>query len=104
MFIRKACFVCGALLLLFIICSFGLAEEKVSKEKKLVLEWLSQPEVVEKFGKISDMIWSYAELGMQEFKSSKLLADTLEEADLLSNGQQRECPLVLWPAMVQESL
>ena len=34
----------------------------------------------EKFGKISDAIWSYAELGLEEHKSSKLLADTLEEA------------------------
>jgi len=34
----------------------------------------------EKFWRISDAIWSYAELGWQEFKSSKLLADTLEEA------------------------
>lgn len=34
----------------------------------------------EKFWKISDAIWSYAELGLEEFKSSKLLADTLEEA------------------------
>jgi aminobenzoyl-glutamate utilization protein B len=66
--------------LLLIVCSPGLAKEKVPKEKKLVLDWLSQPEVVEKFGKISDAIWEYAELGMQEFKSSKLLADTLEEA------------------------
>lgn len=56
------------------------AKIKVPKEKKLVLEWLSQTEILEKFGKISDVIWSYAELGMQEFKSSKLLADTLEEA------------------------
>ena len=46
----------------------------------LVLDWLSQPQVVEKFGKVSDTIWSYAELGMQEFNSSKLLADTLEQA------------------------
>jgi aminobenzoyl-glutamate utilization protein B len=53
---------------------------KVTKEKKTVLEYLSQPEIVEKFGRISDSIWSFAELGMQEFKSSKLLADTLEEA------------------------
>jgi aminobenzoyl-glutamate utilization protein B len=66
--------------LLLIVCSFGLAKEKVAKEKKLVLDWLSQPEVVEKFGKISDAIWEFAELGMQEFKSSKLLADTLEAA------------------------
>lgn len=67
---------------------FGLATDvpastkapKIAKEKKLVLDWLSQPEVVEKFGKISDSIWSHAELGMQEFKSSKILSDTLEEA------------------------
>lgn len=52
--------------------------QDVSREKRLVLDWLSRPEVVEKFGRISDAIWSYAELGMQEFRSSKLLADTLE--------------------------
>lgn len=32
------------------------------------------------FWKISDAIWSYAELGLEEFKSSKLLADTLQGA------------------------
>ncbi len=32
------------------------------------------------FWKISDAIWSYAELGLEEFKSSKLLADTLQAA------------------------
>jgi aminobenzoyl-glutamate utilization protein B len=53
---------------------------KISKEKQYVLNWLSQPKTVEKYGRISDVVWSYAELGMQEFKSSKLLADTLEEA------------------------
>jgi len=58
----------------------GPAQAKVPKEKKLVLDWLNQPQIVEKFGKISDSIWSYAELGLQEFRSSKLLADTLEEA------------------------
>ncbi|MFA9453399.1 MAG: amidohydrolase, partial [Candidatus Aminicenantaceae bacterium] len=60
----------------------GTAEEKaeVTTEKQMVLDWLSQPEIMEKFGHISDSIWSFAELGMQEFKSSKLLADTLEEA------------------------
>lgn len=56
------------------------ADQKIAKEKEFVLEWLSQPEIVEEFGQISDTIWSYAELGMQEFKSSALLADTLEEA------------------------
>ncbi|MFH0801892.1 MAG: amidohydrolase [bacterium] len=34
----------------------------------------------EKFWKISDAIWSYAELGFEEVKSSALLARTLEEA------------------------
>lgn len=34
----------------------------------------------EKYGKISDAIWSYAELGFEEVKSSALLAQTLEEA------------------------
>ena len=34
----------------------------------------------EKFWKISDAIWSYAELGLEEYKSAKLLADTLESA------------------------
>lgn len=34
----------------------------------------------EKFWKISDAIWSYAELGLEEYRSSKLLADVLETA------------------------
>ncbi len=58
----------------------GAEETDVSREKQLVMDWLSRSEVVEKFGRISDSIWTFAELGMQEFKSSKLLADTLEEA------------------------
>jgi len=54
--------------------------QDVYPEKQHVLDWLSQPQIVEKFGKISDAIWSYAELGLQEYKSSKLLAKTLEDA------------------------
>ncbi len=76
---RKVCLIS----LLFFVWLAGsiqaTAAPKASKEKKAVLEWLSKPQVVEKFGRISDAIWSYAELGLQEFKSSKLLADTLEE-------------------------
>ena len=34
----------------------------------------------EKFWRISDAIWSYAELGFEEVKSAGLLAHTLEEA------------------------
>jgi len=62
------------------IVSSAHAAEKVGKEKKFTLEWLSQPQTVEKFGRVSDAIWSYAELGLQEYRSSKILADTLEEA------------------------
>lgn len=53
---------------------------KIAVEKKAVLDWLSRPETVERFGRISDAIWSYAELGLQETRSSALLADTLEGA------------------------
>jgi aminobenzoyl-glutamate utilization protein B len=53
---------------------------KIAKEKQFVLDWLSRPEALESFGRISDSIWEYAELGLQEFRSSKLLADTLEQA------------------------
>ncbi len=59
------------------------AASKIPREKKLVLDWLSQASVVEKFGRISDAIWSYAELGLQESLSARLLADTLEEAGFI---------------------
>lgn len=56
------------------------AAAKITREKKFILDWLRQKEQLELFGRISDRIWSYAELGLQEFKSSQLLADTLEKA------------------------
>lgn len=56
------------------------AKVKIAKEKRTALDWLARPETVEKFGRISDAVWQYAELGLQEFNSSKLLADTLEAA------------------------
>jgi len=70
------------LIVLFVVVQSGLPAPKVKipKEKQFVLDWLARPETVERFGKISDAIWEYAELGLQEFKSSKLLADTLEQA------------------------
>jgi aminobenzoyl-glutamate utilization protein B len=55
-------------------------KEDICPEKQIVLDYLNQPEIVKKFGEISDAIWFYAELGLQEFKSSKLLSETLEEA------------------------
>jgi aminobenzoyl-glutamate utilization protein B len=45
--------------------------------KDIALEWIEENK-----GKIiflSDKIWEYAELGLEEYNSSKLLADTLEE-------------------------
>jgi aminobenzoyl-glutamate utilization protein B len=73
-------FITVVAILIFSLSGQSLAAKKIPKEKKFALEWLSKPQVVEKFGKISDSIWSYAELGLQEYKSSKLLADTLEQA------------------------
>ena len=54
-------------------------ETHISKEKQCILDYLSRSEVIEKFGKISDAIWSYAELGLQEFNSSALLIRTLKD-------------------------
>ncbi len=51
----------------------------INPEKHFVLDYISKPESFERFGRISDAIWSYAELGLQEYKSSALLAKTLEE-------------------------
>ena len=34
----------------------------------------------EKFWRISDAIWSYAELGLEEFRSAKLLIEVMEGA------------------------
>ena len=47
--------------------------------KQLAIKWVNENK--EKLREISDKIWSYAELGYVEFKSSKLLADELEKYD-----------------------
>jgi aminobenzoyl-glutamate utilization protein B len=49
------------------------------KAKKYALEYLGDTIIIKKFGLVSDAIWNYAELGMQEFKSSALLIETLEK-------------------------
>jgi aminobenzoyl-glutamate utilization protein B len=49
--------------------------------KRDALEYLGDSIIVRKYGIISDLIWNYAELGMQEFKSSALLIKTLEDED-----------------------
>ncbi len=67
---------------------FTVRAQDVYPEKQHVLDWLGRQETVEKFGRISDAVWSYAELGMQEYKSSELLAKTLEEAGFtIERGQ-----------------
>lgn len=59
----------------------ALAEKaELYPAKQVALDWLGQPETMDRFGKISDAIWSYAELGLQEYNSAGLLADTLEAA------------------------
>ncbi len=42
------------------------------------LEFLEDSLTVKKFGNISDSIWNFAELGMQEFRSSAILIRELE--------------------------
>jgi aminobenzoyl-glutamate utilization protein B len=56
---------------------YGKAE--LYPSKKTALDYLGDSLIVRKFGNISDAIWNFAELGMQEFKSSSLLIKTLEE-------------------------
>lgn len=57
-----------------------IATKESFPEKNYALKFLNKKKNIQQFGEISDKIWSYAELGMQEFKSSELLASTLEEA------------------------
>jgi len=69
--------------IIILVSTSGFAQSSeikdVNPEKQYVLDYLSKPETVEEYGRISDAIWSYAELGLQEFKSSALLAKTLED-------------------------
>lgn len=46
--------------------------------KKIALDWIEGNK--ERIIEISDAIWEYAEVGLQEYKSSALLADELEKA------------------------
>ncbi len=48
------------------------------KSKKSAIEFLSDSSVVRRFGMIADSIWRFAEPGMQEFRSSAILARVLE--------------------------
>jgi len=48
------------------------------REKEKALSWISENE--SRIIEVSDKIWEFAELGLQEFKSSALLADELRKA------------------------
>lgn len=56
-----------------------LGKADLYRAKINALGYLDDTLNIRKFGNISDAIWGYAELGMQEFKSSALLIKTLEE-------------------------
>lgn len=77
--------------LIFIFCLVGMipAQKKTDngflgkadlyRAKRNAIDYLSDSVIVQKYGHISDAIWNYAELGMQEYKSSALLIKVLEE-------------------------
>ncbi len=55
-----------------------LGKAELFDAKRTALDYLAEPSVVERFGRISDAIWRFAELGLQEFQSSALLRKNLE--------------------------
>ncbi len=76
-------------ILLFSIVEISTGQKKTSegylgkgelyKAKKAAFDYLSDPEIIRNYGTISDSIWGFAELGMQEFRSSALLIRRLEQ-------------------------
>ena len=51
--------------------------KRLPREKQAIADEVISRQ--ERFWKISDAIWSFAELGLEEYRSSALLADSLEE-------------------------
>ena len=49
----------------------------------------------QKFWKMSNAIWSYAELGLEEYKSSKLVADTVDAYGFTVEREVAEMPTSL---------
>lgn len=56
----------------------GPDDQDIYPEKRSVLDYLGRKETVERFGKISDSLWAYPELGLEEFRSAGLLTKELE--------------------------
>lgn len=75
--------VLSALLAFSVFSSLGFAAEnqadKNQAAKKTVMDWLDQEDVSKKFAEVSDAIWSYAELGLEEYNSADLLQYVLEK-------------------------
>ena len=65
------------LILIFLFIPEAFSSVKVSKNKKEIIASVERQK--EKLIEISDKIWDAAETSLQEFKSSKLLADYAEE-------------------------
>jgi aminobenzoyl-glutamate utilization protein B len=55
-----------------------LGKAELYKAKKNAIDYLNNVSVIKKYGTISDSIWGFAELGMQEFRSAAILIKTLE--------------------------
>jgi len=56
----------------------GVSSNQKPKLKEEANKWIEENQTL--LANLSDQVWGYAELGLKEFKSSKLLADALEEA------------------------
>jgi aminobenzoyl-glutamate utilization protein B len=50
-----------------------------TKEQQIALDYLSDPAVGKKYAEMINAIWSYAELGLEEYNSAALLTYVLEE-------------------------
>ena len=59
-----------------LLCSFVLVKLSMAELRRVAIEWISKNESM--IIDVSNKIWEYAETGLQEFKSSRLLADTAE--------------------------
>jgi aminobenzoyl-glutamate utilization protein B len=55
-----------------------LGKADLYNTKRTAIAYLNDSLIIRKFGIISDSIWNFAELGMQEFKSSEILIRALE--------------------------
>jgi aminobenzoyl-glutamate utilization protein B len=82
----KIIFLAGILFLLSLPAGYSQKTDQANplkselyKSKKDALAYLGDSLIIRKYGLISDDIWNFAELGMQEFKSSATLIKTLEE-------------------------